>query len=124
MGKIKTTRREIKENFKCYGFGYCALQGILYFENPRFYTCGTYGWNFDAYVIEHNGQEICLTTGYRGMIYNDKQKINYDTVKEFDNKASNIIYDNTISYENKKIAVNALLHEFIDVLLGEKNNAK
>ena len=117
MGKIKTTRREIKENFKCYGFGYCALQGILYFENPRFYTCGVYGWNFDAYVIEHKGQEICITTGYRSMIYSDKQKINYDTVKEFDKKALKIIYDNTISYDNKKNAVNTLLHEFIDILI-------
>ena len=123
MGKIKTTRREIKENFKCFGFGYCALQGILYFENPRFYTCGVYGWNFDAYIIEHKGQEICLTTGYRSMVYNDIQNISYDIVKEFDNKASKIIYDNTISYENKKIVINDLLHEFIDVLIGE-NNAK
>jgi hypothetical protein len=122
MGKIKTTRREIKENFKCYGFGYCALQNILYFENARFYTCGVYGWNFDAFVIEHNGQEICLTTGYRGMIYNDMQNITYDTVKEFDNKAEKIICNNTLSYDNKKIAVTALLHEFLDELIGENKN--
>lgn len=121
MGKIRTTRRELKENFKCYGFGYCALQNILYFERTRFYTCGIYGWNFDAYVIEHKGQEICLTTGYRGMIYNDTQKISYNTVKEFDSKALKIICNNALSYDNKKIAVTALLHEFLDELTGENN---
>ena len=117
MGKIKTTRREIKENFKCYGFGYCAIQNLLYFENPRFYTCGIYGWNFDAYVIEHNGQEICITTGYRGMIYNEKHNMLYATVKDFDNKAGKIIYDNSISYENKKSMIDTLLHDFINVLI-------
>lgn len=122
MGKIRTTRRELKDNFICYGFGYCALQNILYFEHTRFYTCGVYGWNFDAFVIEHKGQEICLTTGYRGIIYNDTQKISYNVVKEFDSKASRIINDSTLSYDNKKIAVTALLHEFLDELTGENND--
>lgn len=124
MGKIRTTRRELKDNFNCYGFGYCELSNILYFENARFYTCGIYGWNFDAYVIEHKGQEICLTTGYRNMIENKSQKNSFSLGRKFDNEAGIIISDNKISYDNKKAAVTALLHEFLDELIGDQNNAK
>ena len=44
MGKIKTTRKQLAENFQCIGFGYCSIQNLMKYEKPRFYTCGVYGY--------------------------------------------------------------------------------
>ena len=118
MVKIKTTRKQLGENFQCIGFGYCAIQNLLYFENPRFYTCGIYGWNFDAYVIEHNGIEYCITTGYRGMIYSPKQnRDTYAIVKKYDNLAEKIVRNYQLPYDTQKKQVKELLHAMIDEIL-------
>lgn len=65
-GKMKTTAGELKRNFlhqfRC---GYCDLQDMMVSDNPQFYTCGVYGWNFDAYCDW--SRSVCVTTGYRGM---------------------------------------------------------
>ncbi len=118
MGKIKTTRKQLAENFKCIGFGYCAIQNLLQYESPRFYTCGVYGWNFDGYIIEHKGTEFCLTTGYRGMIYNAKQNKNtYAIVKKYDNLAEKIVRNYELAYDVQKKQVTDLLHSMIDEIL-------
>lgn len=118
MGKIKTTRKQLAENFQCLGFSYCAIQNLLQYKNPRFYTCGTYGWNFDGYIIEHEGTEYCLTTGYRGMIYNAKQnKDTYAIVKKYDNLAEKIVRNYHSSYDIQKNQVEELLHNMIDEIL-------
>jgi hypothetical protein len=118
MGKIKTTRKQLSENFQCIGFGYCSIQNLLQYKNPRFYTCGTYGWNFDGYIVEHNGQEICITTGYRGMIYNAKQnKDTYSIVKKYDNLAEKIVRNYQLPYDIQKKQVEELLHNMIDEIL-------
>lgn len=62
--KIKATRAYIKALYNnVYQCGYGDLQDIMYGENPTYYNCGVYGWNFDCYT---NGN-IAITTGYRNM---------------------------------------------------------
>lgn len=66
MAKIKTTNKYIKMVWKkVYRCGYCDLQYIMKGEEPTYYNCGVYGWNYDAYCdFKRN---IAITTGYRNM---------------------------------------------------------
>ena len=83
--KKKTTAKFIKEKhnkiFKC---GYCELQQIFQNVEPKYYTCGVYGWNFDCYVEEG----IAITTGYRGMVGKDIPK---EIIEKYDNIATEIL---------------------------------
>ena len=119
MAKAKTTRKWINENFYCVSFGYCELQYLLTFQEPRFYTCGVYGWNFDAYTFG----DYAITTGYRGMISNVKTPIdrNYNTVRDYNEKAKEIIKDTSIEYEDRKKKVNELLKDFLCLAFGVEN---
>lgn len=64
MTKLKTTRKHLMQY---YGSGYTVdmphLLDLVDIE-PFAYTCGTYGWNFDAYDVDG----ILLTSGYRNTI--------------------------------------------------------
>lgn len=66
MAKIKTTNKYIKtvwnNVFRC---GYCDLQYIMKGEEPVYYNCGVYGWNYDVYCDYK--RNIAITTGYRNM---------------------------------------------------------
>lgn len=108
MAKAKVTRKWVSENFTCVSVGYCSLQYLLYFQSPSYYTCGVYGWNFDAYTFG----DYAITTGYRGMICH-VDKLDYDRVEDYELKAQKIIYDNSIEYEEKKKLVNSLLTDFL-----------
>jgi hypothetical protein len=80
--KYKTTRKAIVNgcaNVKCAGF--CDLQHLLKNHEPKAYTCGVYGWNFDVYEVY--GVTIC--TGYRGMPGERLQGI-----EEYEHKAKTI----------------------------------
>lgn len=62
--KYKTTRKSVVENStNIIAIGYCGADHLLRGIEPRAYTCGVYGWNFDVYEV--HGLTIC--TGYRGM---------------------------------------------------------
>lgn len=41
---------------------YCALQDLLKYDAPLFFTSGIYGWNADVYMIDF---DTCIVTGYR-----------------------------------------------------------
>ena len=50
MAKIKTTNKYIKQVWKhVYRCGYCDLQYIMRGDEPMYYNCGIYGWNYDVY---------------------------------------------------------------------------
>lgn len=104
--KYKTTIKAIREN-ACNprSVGYCDLQYLLINHSPNAYTCGVYGWNFDVYDIY--GITIC--TGYRGMIGPRCEGIN-----EYEKKAQEILsWENKeMTYDEKREAVENLLHEF------------
>lgn len=103
--KYKTTRKAIVNgcsNIRC--AGYCDLSHILRYHDPVAYTSGVYGWNFDVYEVY--GITIC--TGYRNM-----PGKRLASVEEYNKKARDILsWDNDISFEEKKEAVEKLLQEF------------
>lgn len=107
MAKANVTRKWIKENFICISVGYCELPHLLWYQNASYYTCGVYGWNFDAYTFGN----YAITTGYRNMI-NDISKNYNSLIYEYDSKARQII--NNQEYKgNKRDDVNYLLKEFL-----------
>ena len=111
--KFKTTQKAVKEGYRnIIEIGYCNLQHLLYYKDPVAYTSGTYGWNADIYEIGR-GSAIC--TGYRpfGDIRPD-----YKLVREYDNKAREIIH-NTKFDGNQREKIDELLNEFIEKVLGE-----
>lgn len=66
MAKIKTTNKYIKNVWNnVYRCGYCDLQYIMRGEEPVYYNCGVYGWNWDCYCDYK--RDIAITTGYRNM---------------------------------------------------------
>lgn len=108
MSKANVTRKWIASNYTCVSVGYCELQNLLCFQNPQFYTCGVYGWNFDCYTFG----DYAITTGYRGMISHvDKIQNAHD----YDNRAQAICSNSNLSYEEQKKQVNAFLIEFLSL---------
>lgn len=105
--KYKTTIKAIRESaVNPRSANYCDLQNLLRCHNPNAYTSGVYGWNFDVYNVY--GVTIC--TGYRGM---PGKRLEH--IVEYENKANNIWYGKAgkdMIYEEKREAVEELLHEF------------
>ena len=97
---IKTTMRELKQNYKTYNVGYCELQHLFDYETPVFYNSGTYGWNFDVYVFDR----VAICTGYRNL----GKYIDYKLVQEFEKKA--------IECQGKKEDLDSLIIEFLEAI--------
>jgi len=58
---------------------------------------------------------ILISEGYAPII-SKNIKINYDLLKEYENKAQKINCNYDLSYENREIKVNQLLVEFLQKL--------
>ena len=109
MGKIKTTQKAIKNAYAgnwIFKTGYCNLQTLFHYTEPKAYTCGTYGWNCDLYDIEGVG----ITTGYRGMV---GHPIDHKIINEFETKAQHVVYGDDIAWENKRDELEKLKIEFV-----------
>ncbi len=107
--KFKTTTKALREgasNLRC--ADYCSLQRLLQNHSPIAYTCGVYGWNYDVYEVY--GLTIC--TGYRGM-----PGKRLESIAEAEAEAQKIwSWENKeMTYEEKRKAVETLLHEFCKV---------
>lgn len=114
--KVKVTKKSIKDNYNIIlGIGYCNAQHLLYFESPKFYSCGVYGWACDYYEI---GSNFIISTGYN-YIDNTNKKY-YDLVKEYNKKAEKIIYNNKIEYKTQKSKVTKLLMELCEKVAKEE----
>lgn len=102
--KYKTTIKAIREgSVKVRSAGYCDLSYLLRAHDANAYTAGVYGWNFDVYEVY--GLTIC--TGYRGM-----PGKRLEGVAEYENKAMAIWDDYNKPYEERREAVENLLHDF------------
>lgn len=110
--KFKTTKKAVTNGYyKIIGLGYCSIQSMLYYKNPIAYTCGIYGWNCDIYEIKG----IAIMTGYRGMTTKNMKNPNYELLKEYEQKAADIIdYTNKIEYDKKRELMDELLIEFLN----------
>ena len=108
MNKIKTTKREMRQNYRILGVGYCSLQSLLAYESPISYSAGVYGWACDYYLIrDEKLGEIIISTGYNYI--NSKNMLNdYNLIREYEKKAREV---NT--REEKKILLIELLNKLI-----------
>ena len=80
--KMKTTNKQIREGYaKIINIGYCKGWYLLQGQEPRYYTCGVYGWNQDTYHINNN---VAISTGYRTIGNIDPK---YDIIEEYNEKA-------------------------------------
>ena len=106
--KYKTTRRDLLNYYgkdSALAVGYCDAQFLLRGFEPDSYTCGVYGWNFDAYDIDG----VLITTGYRNLIGKPTR-----FVRSFEEKARKILsWDNPDSYEKKQEKVRRLCRLWI-----------
>jgi hypothetical protein len=102
MNKIKTTKKEMKQNYRILGVGYCEIQTLLKYQNPVAYSSGVYGWACDYYYID----DVIISTGY-SYIDNKNMKDDYNLIKEYEKKARSL---------NNKEEVNNLLFELISKL--------
>ncbi len=105
--KVQTTQKYIKTLYpKIVKIGYCDLQHLLHFEDAAYYNAGVYGWNCDIYCFG----DIAIVTGYNPF---GNIKLDYNKIKEYDNKAYNIICDYNLTYEQQKEQVTDLLNKFL-----------
>ena len=105
--KVRVQEKELKKAFPVIvSIGYCNAEYLLHFEEPDFYTCGTYGWKADHYKIKG----VLISTGYVPL---GKIK-NWELVKEYNQKAKNVILNMNCTKEEQKLFVNELLTEFIE----------
>lgn len=106
--KIKATQKAIKANFKkivC--VGYCNLQHLLNYESPTYYTTRREGWASDVYTFGG----IAISTGYAPF---GNIRVDYDTLKKYDEKAQKIVENWSIKYDTKVKKVNKLLEKFLE----------
>ena len=108
MKKIHVTRKYLKENYICCGIGYCDASYLLYYYSAAFYNAGVYGWNFDAFVYG----DYVITTGYRNLIHDIP--VDNKLLKELNEKARILVYDNKMHYPETKEQIDKLLKEFLD----------
>lgn len=84
--KYKTTRKSVREtygNANIFEVGYGNLQYLLKFVSPFAYSTRVEGWACDYYDI---GKGIVLCDGYAPI----GKKVDYDTMRLFDEKAKEI----------------------------------
>ena len=106
--KYRTTRKAIVSSIpaeKLFFCHYCEAQHLLGVHEPVAYTCGVYGWNYDAY----NVYGITICTGYRGM----PGKLAHN-VAAFERKARSIMVDRAFTDEEKNELREKLLKEFCE----------
>lgn len=105
--KLKTTKKAIRQSGQTIiKIGYCNAQFLLRFQSEFAYSTRAEGWACDYYEV--NG--VIISTGYAPI----GKSIDYELIREYDNKAREICGDYSRSYEDQKAAVNALLYEFVE----------
>ena len=82
--KIKTTTKELKNR---YGLRHALIipdgmgQNLFPEHDMHEYTCGVYGWNYDAYFLNN----YVILRGYRGMFGVD---VDSEIISKYDRMAS------------------------------------
>lgn len=116
MNKMKVTAKAIRENgTKHICLGYCEAAHLLRNHEPLYYTCGVYGWNFDAYLFYEAHEAITICTGYRGMV-GSRPSV---SVEPYEKVASKIWSDYSRPYEERKTEVEKLLLDWLTACMKE-----
>ena len=113
MSKIKTTKKAMKNSYnQIISIGYCDAQFLLKFEEPIAYSTRSEGWACDYYDIDG----ILISTGYAPL--DDRNaKHDYDLIREYDQKARDIIYNYDKGYEEQREEVTQLLRQFVNEVI-------
>ena len=109
--KYRTTQKAVKEGYTyTIQVPYCELQSLLAYHTPVAYTTTREGWGADVYDFGNTA----IITGYSpfGSI-----RPGYDTLQEYEGKARELSRQHLDFTETQK-AVDSLLHEFIDTVIG------
>jgi len=111
--KFKTTKRAVKEGYyRIISVGYCELQYLLKGINPVAYSTRAEGWACDYYDIDG----VCICEGYSPIGSKNTNKLSYDTIREYDNKAKDILHNSKSgSWHDKQKELEPLLNEFIEL---------
>ena len=115
MNKFKVSKKEVKENYRILGTGYCTMQNLLRHKNAFAYSAGVNGWACDYYLVNVNGEEVIISTGYNAL--NSKRiNLDYTTIKEYEEKARMIDcdYDYNMDYQDRVKAIDTLLIELLE----------
>lgn len=115
MAKIKTTNKYINQVWNhVFRAGYCDLQYIMKGEEPVYYNCGVYGWNWDGYCDYK--RNIAITTGYRNMT---GQRIPDEIIEKYTEIAKQICEDYWKKpYEEVQKALEENRENFFEELLN------
>lgn len=112
MQKFKVTKKDIKARYnKVFNVGYCNMYYLLTGIEPRYYNCGVYGWNWDAYEIAPN---ICIITGYRNTL---GENIDREELARYEEQAQQILRSCNLTYEEMLQEVKALREKFIEEVI-------
>ena len=107
MLKIKASKKDMKENYKILGTGYCSMHYLLKFKKPVAYSTRCEGWACDYYDVD----DVIISTGY-APLKSKNIDLDYDTIRAYENKARDIINSNK-SWEDKEKQVNQLLKQLL-----------
>lgn len=104
--KFKVTKKEMRQSGRdILKIGYCNAQFLLRGFDPVAYSERREGWACDYYQINNT----IISTGYDPI----GCKVDYNLVREYDEKAAAIWRDYSRTYEDQEAAVDTLLNEFI-----------
>ena len=105
--KLKATKKAIRNSgYNVLKIGYCNAQNLLRHKSPFAYSERREGWACDYYDI--NG--VYISTGYDPI----GKAVNYEMLREYENKARKIWCDYSRNYEDQAAAVEGLLFEMIE----------
>lgn len=115
--KSRITAKELRSMFggKAITLGTQQPYYLLRYHSPDWYTCGVYGWNFDAYDIDG----VLIMWGDRGTF---GKRADYERIKFYEEKAKEIcneVYTRTMTFDSIQARLNALIKDFIgEVIRG------
>lgn len=113
--KFKTTQKAIRAEFPhIIKVSYCCLQTLLNYESPVAYTVHREGWAADIYDM---GGGVAIVTGYApfGNI-SPAWEIN----REWESKAEKIRYDYSLSYNQQREGLKALVKEYCKAVVSDE----
>lgn len=128
--KAHTSLKRVREVADAYGYpvfscGYCALQRTLARVTPENHNSGTYGWNWDAYLIRgSDGRGVVIVSGYRNLgpkSMSAPHMLIVDTETMAENIMSNY-YEGLITWKELESSRDELVAELADGLLTINDN--
>lgn len=115
--KFKVTKELMREYYNnIISIDYRKAEYLLWYEIPIAYSSEVNGWSCDYYDID----SVLISTGCSTI----GESPDYDIIHKYNNKATKIIFNHNLSYEQKRKKVNDLLNDFLKEVKKNENNEK